>query len=73
MAVSRKEGIQHEIELSAAWGPTIVSAIGLPASVSAHQMPTDLSAVELQLPTGFLSVTYRPLSGRHDAICQILV
>jgi len=48
MAVSRKEGIQHEIELSAAWFRTVVPATGL----SAHQMPTDLST--LQLPTGSL-------------------
>jgi len=71
MAVSRKEGIQHEIELSAAWGPTVVSATGLPTSLSAHQMPTDLSAfhgltgpvgppVADRIPNGDLSAIERP-------------
>ena len=44
MAASRKEGIQHEIELSAAWCPIVVSGTGLPTSLSAHQMPTYLLA-----------------------------
>ena len=76
MAVSRKEGIQHEIELSAAWGPTVVSTTGLPTSLSAHQMPTDMSAfhgptVPVGPPVADRSLsTYRPLSGRQSAICH---
>ena len=52
MAVSRKEGIQHEIVLSAAWGLIVLSATGLPTSLMI-QMPTDLLAI--QRPTSPVS------------------